>query len=46
VEWIRPNAISEALEPVPAITGVAGAVVMFVQMLGGRPLVRSLSSQA
>jgi DHA1 family bicyclomycin/chloramphenicol resistance-like MFS transporter len=31
---ISPNAISEALEPVPAIAGAAGAVVMFVQMLG------------
>jgi DHA1 family bicyclomycin/chloramphenicol resistance-like MFS transporter len=31
---VSPNAISEALEPVPAIAGAAGAVVMFVQMLG------------
>jgi DHA1 family bicyclomycin/chloramphenicol resistance-like MFS transporter len=31
---ISPNAISEALEPLPAIAGAAGAVVMFVQMLG------------
>ena len=31
---ISPNAISEALEPVPAIAGAAGAVVMFLQMLG------------
>jgi len=31
---ISPNAISEALEPVPAIAGAAGAVVMFMQMLG------------
>jgi DHA1 family bicyclomycin/chloramphenicol resistance-like MFS transporter len=31
---ISPNTISEALEPVPAIAGAAGAVVMFVQMLG------------
>jgi DHA1 family bicyclomycin/chloramphenicol resistance-like MFS transporter len=31
---ISPNAISEALEPVPAIAGSAGAVVMFIQMLG------------
>jgi DHA1 family bicyclomycin/chloramphenicol resistance-like MFS transporter len=31
---ISPNAISEALEPVPEIAGAAGAVVMFVQMLG------------
>jgi DHA1 family bicyclomycin/chloramphenicol resistance-like MFS transporter len=29
---ISPNAISEALEPVPAIAGAAGAVVMFLQM--------------
>jgi len=31
---ISPNAISEALQPVPAIAGAAGAVVMFMQMLG------------
>jgi MFS transporter, DHA1 family, multidrug resistance protein len=31
---ISPNAISEALQPVPAIAGAAGAVVMFIQMLG------------
>ena len=31
---ISPNAISEALEPLPAIAGAAGAVVMFMQMLG------------
>jgi DHA1 family bicyclomycin/chloramphenicol resistance-like MFS transporter len=31
---ISPNAVSEALEPVPAIAGGAGAAVMFVQMLG------------
>ncbi|WP_426434532.1 multidrug effflux MFS transporter [Bradyrhizobium genosp. P] len=31
---ISPNAMSEALEPVPAIAGAAGAVVMFMQMLG------------
>jgi MFS transporter, DHA1 family, multidrug resistance protein len=31
---ISPNAISEALEPLAAIAGAAGAVVMFVQMLG------------
>jgi DHA1 family bicyclomycin/chloramphenicol resistance-like MFS transporter len=31
---ISPNAISEALQPVPAIAGAASAVVMFMQMLG------------
>jgi DHA1 family bicyclomycin/chloramphenicol resistance-like MFS transporter len=31
---ISPNAVSEALEPVPAIAGAAGAVVIFMQMLG------------
>lgn len=31
---ISPAAMSEALEPVPSIAGAAGAVVMFVQMIG------------
>jgi DHA1 family bicyclomycin/chloramphenicol resistance-like MFS transporter len=31
---ISPNAVGEALQPVPAIAGSAGAVVMFMQMLG------------
>jgi DHA1 family bicyclomycin/chloramphenicol resistance-like MFS transporter len=31
---ISPNAIGEALQPLPAIAGSAGAVVMFMQMLG------------
>jgi MFS transporter, DHA1 family, multidrug resistance protein len=31
---ISPNAINEALEPVPEISGAAGAVAMFMQMLG------------
>jgi MFS transporter, DHA1 family, multidrug resistance protein len=31
---ISSNATSEALEPVPAIAGAAGAVVMFLQVLG------------
>jgi DHA1 family bicyclomycin/chloramphenicol resistance-like MFS transporter len=31
---ISPNAVSEALEPMGRMAGVAGAVVMFMQMLG------------
>lgn len=31
---ISPNAISEAMHPVPTIAGAAGAVVMFFQMAG------------